>query len=524
MKKIISFTLGMLFILSLTACGFGNKDSDSLLSDNGDPESYAQTETPQTEDNSQRSSELFPTYEQVKTEYPDKTVLVWAFEETLYERHAPFYTDKVNEYLDEQGCEFAVCFYPVAVEYDFDAMYPNAMLAKTKEISNSGERIDIISSINYAEFVFDDLYEPLDEYMKTDIGQELYRAFPVKLWESFRINGGIYGVSGDMENVLSPDHGYYVNAELAEKYGYDVTKPVVEQLDILKAVKENEKDVDVFSTYPNFDSIVYFMNAKMLSSTVYWNSETHSAELSIDNPKYIEGLRLYDTLKRVGVLKITDMSNSGSFFIRVDNVNGAGIGYADMKPVEVDYFGNTVTAIPVFTEKSAVRTGQYATGICSKSENKEKAFELLTKVFTDTVLNNLLVYGIEGENYTLENGVVKEVPVTDAFNINPHNTLRFANQMICHRSEHNLFTPEQYVNIFENVEVCEDIDFVPDLKNIISELNAEYNAALNIALPEGDRTIDDVIYEYREGLYAAGVQKIIDECNRQYEVYQNEKD
>lgn len=43
-------------------------------------------------------------------------------------------------------------------------------------------------------------------------------------------------------------------------------------------------------------------------------------------------------------------------------------------------------------------------------------------------------------------------------------------------------------------------------------------------MSDKDRTFDDVLAEYREGLYAAGVQKIIDECNKQYEEYKEEKD
>ncbi|MCM1276855.1 MAG: hypothetical protein NC299_16085 [Lachnospiraceae bacterium] len=468
----------------------------------------------------------FPSYEEVQAKYPDKTVLVWTIEETLYERHSPFHVDKVNEYLDEQGCDFAVCFYPLRFDYDIDTMYPDKALTMIKELLDGGERIDIISAMNYDEFVFDGMLEQLDGYLETDVGRVLYGAFPEKLWETLRINGGIYGVSGYMSRIPCPDPGYYVNAELAEKYNYDVTKPVLEQLDILKAVKENEKKIDVFSSYSDFDSIIYFMNAKMLSRTVYWNSETHSAELSIDNPVYIEGLRMYDTLKREGVLKLTDTSHSENFFIRADQISGGGVVYADTDTVDVDYFGNTVTAIPVFTTYSTVRTVPLATGICSKSADKEKAFELLAKIFTDPVLNNLLVYGVEGENYILENGIVKELelpPDMEGFNINAMNTIRFANQMICHRSEDNLLTPEQYVKIFENAEVFADYDFALDPKNILNELNAEYNAADNISLPEDDQTLDEVLAAYREGLYAAGVQTIIDECNRQYEVYKNEK-
>ncbi len=535
MKKVLGFIFVIMIVFSFSACDNIEKENSNssytesalLSSENSSlsTENSGFSDDSGNTENSDLYKENFPSYEEVQAEYPDKTVLVWAIVRTGYESHAPFPSAKLNDYLDEQGYDFAVCFKPVYYAFT-DEVFPDPMLTEVKELLGDGEQIDIISPMNYDEFVFDGLYEPLDEYSETEIGRGLYNAFPEKFWESMRINGGIYGLCGDMAVVFSPDRGYYVNAELAEKYGYDVTKPILEQLDILKAVKENEKNTDIFSTHLELDNIVSFVNVKMLSSAVYWNSDTHSAELSIDNPQYIEWLRLFDTLKNENLLNNLLKNNKDNFFIMSDTVCG-GIGYADMKPIDVDYFGNTVTAIPVFTPYSTMRTAPIATGICSKSEYKEKAFKLLAKIFTDPDLNNLMVYGVEGENYTLENGVIKEIAFpagTNMFNVNPFNTYRFANQMICHRSEYNLFAPEQYTNIFEKSEVYEDIDFTLDPQSIISELNAEYIAADNISLSDKDRTFDDVLAEYREGLYAAGVQKIIDECNKQYEEYTEKKD
>lgn len=245
-----------------------------------------------------------------------------------------------------------------------------------------------------------------------------------------------------------------------------MNKPILELLDILKAVKENEKKTDVFSTYVSLDNIVKFESVRMLSSAVYWNDETHSAAFSIDNPNYIEEMRSLDTIKKEGLLHNMSAGTSDSFFIMSDTVCGGGVGYADKKPVEVNYSiegtGNYVTAIPVFSVKTMVRNIAWATGICTGSEHKDAAFELPAMIFTDPVLNNLLVYGIEGENYTLENGIVKEIEIHDGFNINPGNFSRFANQIICHRSEESLFTPEQYIEIFENAKVYGDHDFALD--------------------------------------------------------------
>ena len=464
------------------------------------------------------SKENFPSYDEVQAEYPGKTVLVWAIEASMYERRAPFRTREVNEYLDEQGCEYAVCFKPV--NYDFNGdNYPTPSLAAFTELINS-EQVDLLSPYGYDEYVFNGLYECLDEYLETDSGQKLYGAFPEKLWEGLKINGDIYGVSGT--NTLSFDWGYFVNAELAEKYGYDITKPISEQLDILKAVKANEKGLDVFAIYSDdISGYTGNTNVKYISSGVYWNSETHTAECALDDPVYMDRLRLYDTVKKTksdnkSVFKDISFNWSKNFFIEIDSVAGGSVGYDGVKTVEVEYGENTVTAIPVFREQTMVRHAYAATGIYSKSAHKEAAFELLAKVFSDPVLNNLLVYGIEGEDYVLENGTASEP-------VNPGNILRFANPMICHRCNRIPFTAEKFAEIYESAGVYEDIDFVLDPRDIADELNAEITAADNLRLSEVT-SLDDVLAEYREGLYKAGLQTIIDECNRQYEVYKNEKD
>ena len=462
------------------------------------------------------SEEYFPSYDKVQAEYPGKTVLVWAILSTGYERNAPFRTREVNKYLDGLGCGFAVCFKPIATDFNADN-YPNSFLAPLEKALDSGEQIDLISQYSYGEFVYNGLYERLDEYLETDAGRELYGAFPEKLWESLKINGGIYGVTG--MDTLSPDWGYFVNAELAEKYGYDITKPITGQLDILKAVKENEEGVDAFSMY--FDNAARFIsnsNIKYISSAVYWNGETHSAECALDDPVYMERLRLYDSVKKTlcnnkSVLNDMLTGRSKSFFIMVDSVEGGSVSYDGVKTVEVDYDGNTVTAIPVFREQTMVRNSPSATGIYSKSAHKEEAFELLTKIFSDPALNNLLAYGIEGEDYVLENGTASEPP-------NPFNVLRFANPMICHSSERLPFTSETFAAICESAGVLEDIDFVLDPRNIADELNAEMAASDKLVL-SSERSLEEVLAEYREGLYAAGLQTIIDECNRQYEQYLN---
>ncbi len=287
MKKFLSLFLAIMMVFSLTACDNTEKESSSESYESSDTESVStSSESVSPEDDitarvlamypdaeltkivkkddgsisatynvgdltevmtvyanggvgtasPDLSEENFPSYEEVQAQYPDKTVLVWVINDTMYEHHSPFPTAELNEYLDKNGYDIAVCFKPV--DGDSDEYFPDPILIEINKLLDAGERIDIISPmLNYSSYVYDGMFEPLDEYLETDIGRELCQTLPEKFLESLRINGSIYGLSGDVNFALSPDRGYYVNAELAEKYGYDVNKPILEQLDILKAIR-----------------------------------------------------------------------------------------------------------------------------------------------------------------------------------------------------------------------------------------------------------------------------------------------
>lgn len=523
MKKIFCFIMSITLVTALTACSKGtpNSGSASEQTSQSKPQSSPPPESEPVELSQYEIN--FPSYDEIKEQYPDKTVLVWVLPGTGYESHSPFHTREVNEYLDEKGCDYAVCFKPLSYEA---TVFPDSFADVVIEQIDNGEQIDIISPMSYDEYVFNGLYIPLDDYLKTGRGKELYDSVPEKLWDALRINGSIYGIELKASWTLSIDWVYYVNAELAQKYGYDITKPILDQLDILKAVKENEKNVDVFSTYLRIHEIVFSADVKEVAGGVYWNEETHSAECIFDDPKYIENLRFYETLKSSGLLNdMGKMNNSDTFFIFQDFESGSS-AYDPAVNVKILYDEkNTVEAIPVFNGLTATRTSPYATGICSSSENKEKAFELMSLVYTDPALNNLMAYGIEGENFTLTDDFVHGIEGEDGI-INPFNVWRFANDFIGYRDEDSPFTAEQYRELYENAPVHEDADFAFNGRSVADEIRAAWEIMFDFKLPDKDgdnaKTLDEVIAETREKLEQAGIQKIIDECNRQYEVYKNE--
>jgi putative aldouronate transport system substrate-binding protein len=474
----------------------------------------------------------FPTYEEVQAQYPDKTVIVWAIEEVMRDRGYPFRTREINEYLNQAGYDFVVYFKNISTnmipdpnliadpDFDLSDSGKGFYMANIEEMLQAGENIDIMyTSLTYAEeggesayskFVSRNLFEPLDNYLQSGIGKELYDLMPAKYWEGVRANGHIYGVDGTMNMLFGGQDGYYVNAELAEKYDYDISQPIENQMDILQKIKENE-NCDVISVAFDLSTIPQTADAHWITNAMYFDQSDLAAKCILDNEVFLDKLRQINRFDDLGLVIEIPNSKSKSFFIQYTSIINGSTLYKSHETIDIAFFDNMINVIPVFTGKHTVHTTKSATGICSQSKNKDKAFELLALTQTDPYLNNLLVYGLEGVDYNLVDGRVDNI-------VNQKNVGRFANQMICHRSDRVKLTPEDYTAIFDNAEVPEGLGFVFDGRNLIDETHATMNDIQNYIFI-GREDFDAAIQTLREKLEANGINKMIEECNRQYQAY-----
>ena len=550
MKKFFGFVLSAALLLSLTGCEGETLGSSEISSNESSAPVSEESRSPTDDIVSQiiandpnaeviigedgtvtiisgqeddLRDECFPSYEEVKSQYPDKTVLVWTLNDADFSSYTR--THEINEYLAANGYDFVVCFDFVERQSAVMGNYPDERLDGLKKALSEGRPVDIVGTRIYHEYVAEGLLEPLDGYLEsTETGKKIYELMPENYWECLRANGSIYGVNGSLNCMLDSDGGYFVNAELAEKYGFDIEKPILEQLDILKAVKENEKNCAVFSLDIPMD-LNYYVHMKQLGGAVYWDGETHSAKCVLDNPEYMELLKFFDTLNKEGVLTLKTSYSAAkpTFFITQRGWQGGALGYDGTERMEYDYYNNIVTAIPVFGGTSSLRSHPYmVTGVCSGSEHKDMAFELLALTQSDPELCNLLTFGIEGVDYNVTDGKVDRVE-------NFMNPELFGNKLINYSFEgvdmvgsKMFYSADKYREIFENAQMHADHDFCLDDRNIRQELNAVMDIMDKFVLPGKDKSLDGALAELREKLNAAGLQKIIDEWNSQYEVY-NEK-
>jgi len=462
----------------------------------------------------------FPTYKQLSEKYPDKTILVWTIQETLYERNYPFYTYEVNEYLDSLGCDYCVCFYPIRADRSEDET--KSYTDYVTEMIENGDQVDIVyssfTSVDEAgnnafhKYIYNGVFEPLNKYFETELGMKLYENMPAEHWQALTVDGSIYGIDGSMHS-LSDDYGYFINSELAKKYKFDIATPIEDQIDILQEVKSNE-NCDVFVSYNDFNTASYIVDIKEITGAVYFDEDEMKAKCILDNPEFMDKLRFMYDLKQKNYLVDPDHTTTDTFFILRTNLAGGKEHYKNFDTVDITYNNRTVTTIPVFIGDTTVRSSYMATGISSSSEHKDQAFEILALTQTDPYLNNLLTYGKEGEDYHLADGKVDTI-------INPVSLDRFPNRMICYPTSSTLITSEEYKAIYKNANCSETVGFAFDGRDVIPQSSATSRLFMTFDFLSVD-DLDTAIKDLRSQLEQSGIKDVIDACNQQYEEYKNE--
>ena len=157
-------------------------------------------------------------------------------------------------------------------------------------------------------------------------------------------------------------------------------------------------------------------------------------------------------------------------------------------------------------------------GIAQQSKDKVKAMEFLNYAYNSPEWNNLMNFGIEGEDYVPVEGsdVLIDYPegkgIGDAYHMNMG--WMYPNQMIgkiWNGNPEDLW--DQYTEFNKGAVLSKAFGFIYDSSSVATELTAlnsvrtEFMASIETgSVPDVDQAIKD----FNDKLYAAGLQKVID--------------
>lgn len=467
-------------------------------------------------------------------------ILVWkvaapAGTEEYMEEMISAWQQAVNGLLQKKGAGYSVCI--EALNYE------NSVADDLENLRDSGEQVDVISLLPalleedltgyylvYPECVKRNLLLSLEEMLDTEKGEALHSSIPEKDLERAKVDGVTYGLSA----VLPSMQAVLYSEEQMERYGI-TAKELSGSIFANESILQKIKDLTGKAPYGVSSGdirrklglwIVEPSNNLALNKEGKFVNVTETREFR----DYLTKLAEWKTKGLVEILGSSAEPREEMIFSQ-DMVSE--VSYSD-KPYQavltVDRGDGTqeeaaVLAVP--DEKEPVLDpywGDNKLCIASWTEEKERAEDFLVRLLTDPELANVIQYGREGKDYTLDGNILKVAPEVNII-------LRFfgyqyTNPMITYSTEFMTQEKQEYARRFHETYGMEipggfRFDPAPVLTQIaatnrVFEYMGGSETAGKIAALEIE-DVDKAIAEITKELKEAGIEDVVAEANRQLE-------
>lgn len=294
---------------------------------------------------------------------------------------------------------------------DLEFINPGDYNEKMQIIMAAGEEFDICWTSEWANKYDSNAakgaYLALDDYFNDEYMPDILAAIPENLWEGVKVNGKIYGIPN--LQVMYDQAGLWFRKDMADKYDLDV-EGITSWEDltpIFQAIKDNEPN-DVFAyrgTIPGTKIETAFdQNATVISSRLFiYDADTKTVHNDFYE-NYLDTLKLFRTWYEAGFVPNdaatlqdeVSMYRAGKMFSR----------YHRIKPGnEAEFYNNhgfEIYGVPI-GKKIITTSGIQSTlnSVSVTSKNPERAVEFINLLYKDAQLYNILVFGLEGQDYEM---------------------------------------------------------------------------------------------------------------------------
>ena len=304
----------------------------------------------------------------------------------------------------------------------------------------------------------------------------------------------------------------------------DIKSSVFENSNLLTQVKDKINKIPLNNVY--LDPGLWIVSP---SDNLVWTKDKGFISLS-KSREYKDLLYQCITLRQQGLLELESVEESAVSFAASF---GRGISTrATFKSLSASQ--KEFIVVPDESKPDMnLYWGDNKTGIASWSENNKNAEDFLLKLFTDKDIANLIQYGIEGKDYQLdENNHVKVI--TDKLGLKIFG-YQYTNPKITYSSIYEEDDKIEYSNWFyskygedfpkgfrfEAMPVIKDINIVNKVWNTYFDEQTATGLTNKLYMLDV-KDIDVFLEDLNKTLDDAGMQKIVDEANRQYQEWLKE--
>lgn len=410
---------------------------------------------------------------------------------------------------------------------------------------SSGEACDLFSSVgnwnNYNQYMLD--LEPYKAYMPDaleEVGEYVNMSY---------VDGQLLGVTS-LKDLCSYDC-YVMRKDYADETGIDVStlKTYDDFADFLRAVKAGHPDVyPIVNGGQNEGFISGMTTAERADGTLYCTNPFDSAlGIGLADPMESTVVSCFyaeDSYRKVseyayawreeGLASVSDIS-SGSEQVKAGTAAGYFTYYKPgLEDQETANCGMEMSVVFAPDEKERVKqtNNTFTWSVNKNCANPERAVELLNLFYKNAEINNLLAWGIEGEDYVLVDGqenVINYPEGVDGSSVKYYNWVKFGLpdnylQYVFEGQDPQLWEKMKVFNDGAQTSLAFGFSFDPE--PVTNEIGAVTNVVneYNVGLTSGSMNPDEILDQFLQDLDQAGMQKILDEAQSQLDAWLAEKE
>lgn len=397
-------------------------------------------------------------------------------------------------------------------------------------MTSSGEKLDLMFTFGigsqYATNALNGKLLPIDDMLEQH-GQGIVEAVGADYMESARVAGKIHGVPTLHSYASQP--AIFMRKDLIDKHNIDVASiHSLEDLDsIFQVIKDNEPGVaplasglsrtmqfyrsydrmgDGYGVLPGFDNDMQLVNL--------YETEEYAELLQV--------MRRWFEAGYVNKDAATTQSTQADLLKADKAFSYITMNKPEIRAQEERLIGKELVVVNLDIDAYAVTTDVITGlwGIAQQSENPERVMKLLDLMYTDNELVNLLTWGIEGKHYVkVSDNTINYPDGVDRSNVGyTMNALTVSNPLIAYTLEGEDPDLAQSIKEWnESAKKSKALGFTFNPSNVQNEMTAISNVIkrYEAVLETGSIDPESKLQEFRDQLKAAGIDKVIEEKQKQ---------
>ena len=429
---------------------------------------------------------------------------------------AALVAEKVNEYIRPL----------IGAEVSLNYINMGSYSEQVGLMVRSGETLDVLYSVenDARNYIRQEAILPLDDLLKSH-GEGIVEQIGADNLEAARVNGSIYSLPSLKDMAMSRMFVY--DKAIADEMGLDFSnvKTLEDLTPVFAQVKEKYPEMSMFGgaggSAVNFDRWD-------------WDSLSDSMGVLMNNGQDTEVVNLFATEEYSDICHLMrewyqagyiekDFATSSDTWngrMKAGTAFGAITSYKPGAMVSINDQVGKECGYVVLTEPLAYTSSIVNTNwmIPASSENPEMAMEFLRLMYTDPVVANLLINGIEGIHYEEnEDGTISRID-PDNCKYQQYLGWAYGNQFITKVFAGNDLDVYEQTREFNNTAIkSKALGFSFDNSSVVNELTACTNVAnkYRTSLECGDVDPDEVLPRFISELEEAVIKKIMIEKQKQ---------